>query len=423
MTAKKVPATEPATGSKMRTTTSESRVTALELFFDLVFVFAVTQVTSLLAANMSALGILQGLLVLALLWWCWVGYSWLGNVVQADEGWTRVTMFAAMIAMFVLALCVPEAFDDAPGGLNAPIVLGICYLLVRSLHLLAFWLAAGAVADRGLRRQLRKFTPSMLGSSALLLLASHWDGQEHRFLVTGIWLAVVVVDYGGTIAGGSSGWRLDAPAHFAERHGLVIIVALGESLIAMGATVAQVPLSLPIIAATMLGLIIAGCLWWAYFDVVALRAEQALTDTTGEQRTRLARDAYSYLHLPMITGIILVALGLKKTLTAVGQPGADLHLSLKPLEATVLFCGAALYLLAQVALRWRITRTLSRQRLATAVLLLAATPASTQLPALAALAAITLTLVALISYETLRYAEFRDQVRHAPEGGRVARQP
>ncbi|HEY7762888.1 MAG TPA: low temperature requirement protein A, partial [Actinomycetota bacterium] len=178
--------------------TEEARVTPIELFLDLVFVFAITQVTELMADDLSARGIVQGLLVLGLVWWCWVGYAWLGAVVRADEGLGRVAMFGAMAAVFVLAITIPEAFHDIDGGLSGPVVVAFAYLAVRVLHLTIFWLTARADGDEGLRRQLLRFAPSLAGSTALLLVASQLDGTAQIW----VWVAVLAVDYVGTILGG-----------------------------------------------------------------------------------------------------------------------------------------------------------------------------------------------------------------------------
>jgi len=385
----------------------ESRVTPIELFFDLVFVFSITQVTALIANDLTAHGVIRGLLVLALLWWCWVGYAWLGNVVRADEGVGRVAMFSAMGAMFVFALSVPEAFVDLPGGLTGPVVVAVAYLSVRLLHLLIFWLASGD--DYGLRGQLLRFAPSVLGSTALLLVASQLHGRAQ----TWTWVAVVVVDYVGTILGGASGWRLNSASHFAERHGLILIVALGESIVAIGLGVATLPISAPIVLASLLGLALAGAIWWAYFDVGALIAERALRRAEGEQRARLARDAYSYLHLPMVAGIVLLALGLKKVLAYVGgELGHDWtdRLAIAPLAA--MYAGVALYLLTLVAFHYRVAHTFKRMRIATAVLVILLAPAAAQLPALGALAVVTAVMVGLIAAESIRFAEDRERIRH-----------
>jgi low temperature requirement protein LtrA len=391
----------------IRTVSEEARVTPIELFFDLVFVFAITQVTALMAHDLSLTGLTHGMLLLALLWWCWVGYAWLGNVVQADEGLGRVAMFGAMAAMFVLALSVPEAFDDLPGGLNAPVVLAIAYLVVRVLHLVSFWLASRD--DGGLRRQLLRFAPSVIGSTALLLVAAELHGTAQTL----VWVAVVAVDYVGTILAGASGWRLNSAAHFAERHGLIIIIALGESIVAIGVAVAALPITTPIIVVSVLGLTLAGCLWWAYFDVVAIVAENALRRAQGEVRARLARDAYSYLHLPMIAGVVLLALGLKKVQIYVGDASHHtLSEALPLLPLSTMFGGVALYLLAHVAFRYRVVRSMNMQRVVTAALLIALIPLGTRIPALAALGVVTAIMVGLIALEAVVFADARDRIRH-----------
>jgi low temperature requirement protein LtrA len=385
----------------------EARVTPIELFFDLVFVFSLTQVTALMADDLTGRGIVRGLLVLALLWWSWVGYAWLANVVQADEGLGRLAMFAAMAAMFVLAVTVPESFDDLPGGLHGPVVVAFAYLAVRVLHLVMFVLLSGD--DPGLRRQVWRFSPSVLGSTAVLLVASQFEGTAQTLA----WVAALIVDYVGTILGGASGWRLRSASHFAERHGLILIVALGESIVAIGVGVAQVPISWPVVAASVLGLTVAGCLWWAYFDVVSIVAERMLRRAQGEERARLARDAYSYLHLPLVAGIVLVALGLKKVLESVGdvRPGGlSEALPLLPLGA--LYGGVALFLFAHSAFKYRTWRQVTGRRLLVGVLVVALIPLAAELPTLTTLGLLTAVMVALIASEAVRYSELRDRVRH-----------
>ena len=392
---------------RIQSVSEEARVTPIELFFDLVFVFSLTRVTALMAQDpMSVIGLVRGLLVLALLWWCWVGFAWLGNVVRADEGLGRVAMFGAMAATFVLALSVPESFHDTPGGLSGPVVFAVAYLAVRILHLAIFLLASGD--DRGLRRQVWKFSLSVLGSTALLLVASQMDGTGQTLT----WVAVVVADYVGTILAGASGWRLNSAAHFAERHGLVIIVALGESIVAIGVGVVGLPISMPIIGAAVLGLTVSGCVWWAYFDVVAILAERVLRRLEGEQRARLARDAYSYLHLPMVAGIILMALGLKLVIEHVGDLTVRQADPLTPLALAAMFGGAALYLLADVAFRYRVWRVITVQRVVVAALLILLIPVGDEIPALAALGVLAAVMVGLIALEAVRFSEFRERVRH-----------
>jgi len=191
---------------RLETIRGDATVTPLELFFDLVFVFALTQVTAFMAAELSWQGLLQGLLIFGLLWWSWVAYAWLGNVVKADEGACRLVMFGAMAAMFVIALSIPESFDDLPTGLHAPVVIAVCYFLFRSIHLAMYWIAARG--DGGLRAQLGRFSASMFTATTLLLLAAGADGKTQ----TALWGAALLADYGGTYVGGASGWRIGSAA-------------------------------------------------------------------------------------------------------------------------------------------------------------------------------------------------------------------
>ncbi len=395
---------------RIQSVSEEARVTPIELFFDLVLVFAITQVTALMADDLTARGLVRGLLVLSMLWWCWVGYAWLGNVVRADEGVGRIAMFGAMAAMLVLALSVPEAFDDIPGELDGPVTIAVAYLAVRLLHVTILWLAAAD--DPGLRAQVVRFAPSVIGSTSLLLVASQLDGRAQTFA----WAAALVADYVGTIAAGASGWRLNSAGHFAERHGLILIVALGESIVAIGLGVAHLPISAPITTASTLGLALAGCLWWAYFDVVALVAERVLRRAQGEERARLARDSYSYLHLPMIAGIVSVALGLKKVLEWVGDESEHpLSAPLDPLPLATMYAGVALYLLAHVAFRYRNVHSVNVQRVVVAVLVVALIWPASNLPALAALGLVSAVMVGLIAFEAVRFSEIRERVRHEEE--------
>ncbi len=397
------------TGRRVRleAVTEHASVTPLELFFDLVFVFAITQVSALMAADLTGRGVLRGLLVLGLLWWSWVGYAWLGNVVRADEGAPRMVLLAAMTTMFVLAVAIPEAFDDRPGGLSGPVLVACCYFAVRVLHLALFWIISQD--DPGLRRQLVRFVPSMLGGTILLLAASQFAGSAQ----TGLWALALAADYGGTFLAGSSGWRLRSAEHFAERHGLIVIVALGESIVAIGVGVGGLPISWPILAAAALGLAVSAALWWAYFDVSALLAGQALAAEAAALRPRLARDAYSYLHLPMIAGIVLLALGLKKVLEYVGDAHHH-HLDdpLTDVGLYALYAGTGLYLLAHVVFKLRTTGRLNLPRLVATVVLVALAPVAARLPALAALGTLTVLVVGLVAVETRRLAVERTRIRH-----------
>jgi low temperature requirement protein LtrA len=385
----------------------QNSVTTLELFFDLVFVFALTQVTDLMADDPSAVGLFRGALILTVLWWCWVGYSWLCNVVKADEGVIRVAMFAAMGGVFVAAITIPESFDDLPGGLSGPVVFAACYFVVRLLHILMFWLASAG--DPVLRRQIVRWVPSMAVGTVLLLAASQTTGAAQTWL----WVAAIVGDYLGTLLAGT-GWRLASAAHFAERHGLIIIVALGESIVATGIGIAQKPVSWPIIAASILALVVSAALWWAYFDVTAMYTERALAAAEGSRLIQLARNGYSFLHLPMIIGIIMMSLGLKKALGHVA--GDDDHTLADPLYGlplVALFGGAALFLLAHVGFTRAVAGTVKWERIVVVGVLVALIPAAATVPAIWALVILAGVLVALLAYETRRYAEQRHAIRHA----------
>ncbi|HEV2928265.1 MAG TPA: low temperature requirement protein A, partial [Propionibacteriaceae bacterium] len=301
-----------ASRSRIRPDQQQAAVNPLELFFDLVFVFALTQVTAFMAEQLSWHGLLRGVLIISLLWWAWTAYAWLANVESPDEPEIKLALLVAMSAMFVLALTIPEAFRDGPGGLDGPVVLALCYLLVRVCHFVMFMVIAQE--DPGLRAQLLRFAPSVVGSTIVLLVASQFTG----WVQTALWVLAVVVDYVGTALGGAAGWRLPAPGHFSERHGLITIVALGESIVAIGVGVAQLPITLPIVIASGLGLVLASAMWWAYFDVSALLGEHALANEPAETRARLGRNAFSFAHYPLVVGIVLVALGMKKVLEYVG---------------------------------------------------------------------------------------------------------
>ena len=315
-------------------------------------------------------------------------------------------MFGAMAAMFVIALTIPESFDDLPGGLPGPVVFAVGYFVVRVAHLLLF--LAVSRDDPQLRRQVLRFAPSVVLGTSFLLIASQLDGPAQ----TALWATALVADYVGTMLAGASGWRVNSARHFAERHGLIIIVALGESIVSIGIGVTELPISWPIVVASALGLALSAGLWWAYFDVAALDSEHALAAADGERRARLARDGYSYLHLPMIAGIILLSLGLKKVLGYVG--GDDGHSWVDPLYGVplaALYGGVALFLLAHIGFRLRTTGVLEWPRLVAVVLLLVAIPAVAALPSLVTLAVLTALVAALVCFETFRYAEKRDKVR------------
>lgn len=370
------------------------RVTPLELFFDLVFVLALTQCTTLMARTPTWIGLLKGLLVLGMLWWAWTGYAWLTSVVDPEEGSVRLVIFTAMAAMLVAALCVPGAFG------SEALLFACAYAVVRGAHIALFTIASRD--DPALRHSVAGLAYSTAIGAGLLFVAAFTGGA----LQLGLWGLALVLDMGGPFLFGADGWKL-VPGHFAERHGLIVLIALGESIVALGVG-AKVVLDAGIVAAAVLGVVVAAALWWVYFDVTAIVAERRLSGIEeGRERNEIARDSYSYLHLPMVAGIALLAVGLKRTLEDVGEP-------LKLVPAAALLGGAALYLLAHVAFRLRNMHTLSRRRLVCSIVLIALVPVTVGLgiSSLGALGALAAILTALILYEVLRYADARDRVRH-----------
>jgi low temperature requirement protein LtrA len=369
----------------------DGRVTPLELFFDLVFVLAVTQCTALMAGHPTGSGLAQGMLVLGVLWWAWVGYAWLTSVVDPEEGVVRVVMFAAMAALLVASLCVPQAF----GG--RALLFACAYGVVRYAQL-----ALMVIGGRGDRSFLRSVGGLAVGTTigvGLLAGASFADGV----LQGGLWLLALALDMGEPYVFGAEGWHF-SPEHFADRHGAIVIIALGESIVAIGVG-AETGAELDLVVAAALGVAVAAALWWLYFDVVALVAARRLSHARpGREANEIARDSFSYRHFPMVAGIVLVALGFKETLGHVGDP---LHI----VPATALLGGTAVYLLAHVAFRWRNVHRFSTPRLMVAIVACALIAAAPHLPSWATLAILAALLAALIAWETRRYAELRERLR------------
>jgi low temperature requirement protein LtrA len=385
-------------------TEREQRVTPLELFFDLVVVFAFTQVTQLMSDNLTWRGLGRGLLVLAAIWWAWTGYAWLTNALEPEEGQVRAGMFGAMAAMLVVALAVPGAF-----GADA-VLFGVAYLIVLLLDLVLYAIAGRR--DPDLFRALLRFAPAATVGAVCILVAGFVDGSVQTVL----WIIGLAVLYGGALIGRGRGWRI-SPGHFAERYGLIVIIALGESIIALGVGAAAFSLSAGIITAAILGVVVVASLWWAYFDVIAVMSQRQLSQTSGARRARLARDYYSYLHLPMIAGIVLFALGLKATIEHVDEP-------LAAVPAVALCGGLALYFLTHVGLRLRLVHFIRHTtaerpgwigpgRLAAGVVMVALIPAARELPALASLAVVTAVCCGLIAWDVIHYREDRAEVRRA----------
>ena len=370
---------------------SEKRVAPLELFFDLVFVFALTQITYLMSENPTWEGLGQGLLVLVALWWAWCAYAWLTNYIDTEQDVERLLMLGAMAAMLVAALATPHVFSEDA------LIFGIAYAGVRWLHIFIF---AEANEHVDTATAVRVLSRTALPAPLLLIAAAFFDGTVQG----AIWVVALAIDLGGPLVFGVRGFRVSA-GHFAERFALIVIIALGESIVAIGAGIAGVELDTGLVVAAVFGVALSAALWWAYFDLTAILSEEYFRNLRGEARLLVARDAYSYLHLPLIAGILLVALGVKKTLGDVDEP-------LKTVPAVALFGGIALYYAAHVAFRIRTAGTLSRERLVAALVSLALIPVVTEVDSLVALGSAAALAALLIAYESVRHAELR---RHAHE--------
>jgi low temperature requirement protein LtrA len=373
--------------------TVEQRVTPLELFFDLVFVFAITRVTTLMAHDMSWETVGQGLLVLVALWWGWAAYAWLTNHVAGDNGPARLTVFVAMAAMVLVALAVPGAFGDHA------LLFALAYLVMRIAHLALYLVSSRA--DVAVHAAVIGFLPTGTAGPLIIVFAAFFDGTAQ----TALWVFALAVDYGWHLLRPPLGLRVHA-AHFVERFALVMIIALGESIVAIGVGAGDEPLDAAIATAAVLAVASAAALWWAYFDVVAPLAHQRMTEASGNARTMLARDSFAYLHLPMIAGIQLFALGVEQVVGHVDE-------ALEGPAAAALFGGVALYLLGHVAFRLRVLGSLSGSRMVVAAVCVAAIPLALEMRSLAALAVVTALTAALIAYETIRFRETRAQVRLA----------
>jgi low temperature requirement protein LtrA len=369
----------------------EHPVAPLELFFDLVFVFGFTQVTTLLADNATWAGLGHALLILTALWWAWAAYAWLTNTLDPGEGTVIGVMLVAIGAMFVAALAVPEAFGDEG------VVFGAAFLIVNVMQVALYALAAGG--DRDLLQAIVRVVPWVLGGATLILAAGFVDGWLRAVL----WVAALAVGFFGPAFVDLRGWR-GQPAHFVERHGLIVIIAIGEALVAIGLGARGTRLDADVILAAVLGLVVAASFWLAYFDFFVIRGRQLLSDRSGEERIAFARDVYTYLHLPMIVGIVLFAFAMKSTL-------AHLHDELGTIEALALCGGPAVYLFAYVALRFRVSRSFGRGRLVAAIACALLIPVALVVPALAALACVAGVWVALHAYELVWWREARTEAR------------
>ncbi|MGK5737467.1 low temperature requirement protein A [Micromonospora sp. URMC 103] len=363
-----------------------------------MFILALTRIISFMGQPPTPLTMAQGLILLLLLWMAWTTYTWLSNQVRADSGLIPAGQIVAMAAIVVTALVIPNAWQHGNEILDAPLILVMAYLVLRGVDLaLYFHVAAG---DRQMHTTLRLFTTTTILASIPLVIGAIVHGTAQTLL----WSGAFVIDFsGGFIASALSGWRLRSPTHFTERHGLVLIIAIGESLISVGSGAGLGAARGPVLVAALLVFTTAICLWWLYFKNTAMAAAQALGTVPVAKRGRVASNAYSFTHFPLIAGVIYTALGNEQVLARLAN-GRPPHVT-PPLNwaSIVALYGGIILFLAGRAMFLRLTvRSIPRVQIVALGVALLLLPVARILPALAALGLLTAFLVALVGYEWFR---------------------
>ncbi|MBQ0903592.1 low temperature requirement protein A [Micromonospora sp. U21] len=387
------------------------RTTLFEIFFDLVFVFGFIRVTEFMSARPAPVTMVQGFLVLLLLWNSWLVYSWLGNQARIDVGPIRAGVTVGMAAVFLAALVIPDVWESGPGALGPRLILVLAYIVVRVIHLVLYhWAAVGSPR---LLRTIRVYALTTPLSWVPLVLGAVFGGTAQILL----WTAALVIDMGGgVVASMLSGWPVRSPGHFAERHSLVVIIALGESLISVGAGVGAGMTHGPVLVAALLTLTVTVCLYWLY-SRNAVAAGKALTRKSGLGRGQVAANAYTVAHFPLIAGTIYLALGVEQVLAHLAhhQSHDTVEGRLGWTPAVALFGGTALYLAGRATFLSLSVRSVAPgQFLAPAVVLLLL-PAGRFLPGLVALGLLTAFLVVLVSYEAVARCGRGSSARSEPE--------
>jgi low temperature requirement protein LtrA len=351
------------------------RVSTLELFFDLVFVFTVTQLTTVLTHDLSLESFGQVMVMLGLIWWMYGGYAWLTNSISTRELRQRAILLGGMAGYLVLALAVPGAFH------GSGLAFGVGYLIVVSVHSSLFIWTASAQSSRAFLG----IAPYNLLNALLVIVGGALGGTAQAVL----WTVAAILEWSTPwIANreAQSGFEI-APAHFVERHGLVVIVAIGESVVAIGIGAAGLAVDAELVVVAVLGLLLSAGLWWAYFGADDdEQAERALTDAPARRRPWIALEGFGVAHYALLLGIVLVAAGLKK---ATGHPYDALTFG----QALTLGGGVAIFLAADVGFRRVLALGRSVHRGVAAVLALATVPLGSEIAAVAQLAA----LVALVA--------------------------
>ncbi|MFC4089749.1 MULTISPECIES: low temperature requirement protein A [Micromonospora] len=377
-------------------TETTHRATSFEIFFDLVFIFALTRITTFMGHPPTPLTLAQGFILLLLLWIAWTNYTWLGNQARADIGLIRGGSTVAMAAVFLIALVIPDAWQRGAGFVPTPLTLALAYIVLTAMHLALYFYAA--TGDRRLRMTVTLYATTTSLAWIPLILGAVFNGTAQTLL----WAAAFVINYaGGFLASTLSGWRLRTPSHFTERHGLVLIIAFGESLVSTGFGAGPAVAREPVMAAALLAFITAVCLWWLYFKNSAVTAGEALARMPTGRRDRVATNAYSLAHFPMIAGVIYLALGIEQVLEDLAHNQAR-HVAGTPLGWTstvALYGGAILYLIGRAMFLRFAAGFIPLVQLVALGALLLLLPTARILPSLPALGLLTASLVALVFYE------------------------
>jgi low temperature requirement protein LtrA len=359
-----------------------ARVSTLELFFDLVFVFTITQLTGVLVAGGDATAAVHVVVMLAVIWWMYDGYAWLTNAIATDLLRFRLLLLGGMGAFLVIALAIPDAYE------STGLAFGLGYAVVVVLH--AGMYAKGTSVSEV--AAILRLVPFNLSAAALVLLGGALGGGAQELLWAGAALLLWFTPWFTSTEG-----FVIAAEHFCERHGLVIIVALGESIVVVGAGAAGVPLDLHLAAVALLALALSAALWWLYFrDEAAV--EHAMKAASDSRRARLALIGFGYWHFGLLLGVVAVAAGLKK---AIGDP----YEPLAGWIGTELGLGVALFTACTVGFRTTLGIGVSRSRLVAAAAALATIPVGTEWSAAGELAVLTAIVVAALVVEARHAVE------------------
>ena len=361
----------------MPTPPDDTRVTTLELFFDLVFVFTITQLTAMLYHAPTLRSLAQVVLMLGVIWWMYGGYAWMTNAVSAHTTARRLLLLGGMGGYFVLALSIPRAF--AASGL----AFGLAYLVVVSVHSILFTRATAASAARAILT----LAPYNLGSAAVVVAGGALGGTAQYVL----WAVAGVFEWLTPVIRGIRGFDI-APAHFVERHGLVVIVAIGESVVAVGIGAAHLAVDEALVVAAALGLALSACLWWLYFGGDEERAVRSLGAMEPVRRARGALVAYGYAHLPLLLGIVMIAAAER---AGFEHPFAELTWT----PSAFLAGGVAIYLAGDVILRREVALGLTRVRAASSLAAVVMLPLGALACPAAEVGALVLLLLLVIALE------------------------